>query len=30
MKYQKIIDLLDDIANQLSNFRTKNCVEKKR
>ena len=30
MKYQKIIDLLDDIANQLSNFRTKNWVEKKR
>ena len=27
MKYQKIINLLDDASNQPSKFRTKNCVE---
>ena len=27
MKYQKMINLLDNAPNQLSKFRTKNCVE---
>ena len=27
MKYQKIINLLDNASNQPSKFRTKNCVE---
>ena len=27
MKYQKIINLLDDITNQPSKFRTRNWVE---
>ena len=27
MEYQKMINLLDDIPNQLSKFRTKNWVE---
>ena len=27
MEYQKIINLLDDITNQKSKFRTKNWVE---
>ena len=27
MKYQKIINLLDDRTNQPSKFRTENCVE---
>ena len=27
MKYQKIIDILDDIVNQPSKFRTRNWVE---
>ena len=27
MKYQKIINLLDNISNQPPKFRTKNCVE---
>ena len=27
MKYQKIINLSDNILNQLSKFRTKNCIE---
>ena len=27
MEYQKIINLLDDTANQLSKFRTRNRVE---
>ena len=28
MEYQKIINLLDNTPNQLTKFRTKNCVEK--
>ena len=27
MEYQKIVNLLDDTTNQLSKFRTRNCVE---
>ena len=27
MKYQKLINLLDNASNQSSKFRTKNCVE---
>ena len=27
MKYQKIINLLYNIANQSTKFRTKNCIE---
>ena len=27
MEYQKIINLLDNLSNQLSNFRTKNWIE---
>ena len=27
MEYQKLINLLDDTTNQLSEFRTKNWVE---
>ena len=27
MEYQKIINILDDTANQLSKFRTRNWVE---
>ena len=27
MGYQKIANLIDDLSNQLSKFRTKNCVE---
>ena len=27
MEYQKVINLLDNTPNQLSNFRTKNQVE---
>ena len=27
MKFQKITNLLDNTSNQLSKFRTKNCVE---
>ena len=27
MKYQKIINLLENKSNQLSNFRTKNWIE---
>ena len=27
MEYQKIANLIDDISNQPSKFRTRNCVE---
>ena len=27
MEYQKMANLLDSASNQLSRFRTKNCVE---